>query len=114
MEKESKEQKEWISLSETISTGDYENVKIEAGYSKIYSEDLEDPIKLIESGVKDLRKVLKKESKKIVLVDNWDNIKKDIMKDLVFQKFDKEPLRHLLINTGNEEIQEGNYWNDDY
>jgi len=64
MEKESKEQKVWISLSETISTGDYENVKIEAGYSKLY-KDSENPIKLIESGIDDLRTVLKKRAKKI-------------------------------------------------
>lgn len=64
MEKESKEQKVWIGLSETISTGDYENIKIEAGYSKIY-KDSENPVKLIEEGITDLRKALKKEAKKI-------------------------------------------------
>lgn len=66
MDKESKEQKVWISTSETINTGEYENVKIEAGYSKVYSDD-DDPVKMIKDGVKELRKVLKKESKKIRL-----------------------------------------------
>lgn len=66
MEKESKEQKVWIGLSETISTGDYENVKIEAGYSKLYSNE-DNPTKMIKDGIKDLRKVLNKEARKVRL-----------------------------------------------
>lgn len=64
MEKESKEQKIWISLSETIKTGDYQNVKFEAGFSKMY-EDSDNPVELIAQGIDDLRKVFNKKTKKI-------------------------------------------------
>lgn len=65
MEKESKEQKIWVSSSETINTGEYENVKIEAGYSQMYED--EDPVKLIKNGIKSVRKQLKKEAHKVRL-----------------------------------------------
>jgi len=64
MEKESKDQKIWVTASETINLGNYENIKIEAGYSKVYEES-EDPIELLEEGVKHVTKVLKSKAKKI-------------------------------------------------
>lgn len=64
MEKESTEQKVWITVSETVKTGDYENVKIDAGFSKVYA-DSDDPIKLIEKGIKNLRKSIEKQTDKI-------------------------------------------------
>lgn len=64
MENENKEQKIWIGLSETIKTGSYENIKIEAGFSKIYTED-DNPVELIEEGLDELSEVLKKKSKKV-------------------------------------------------
>ncbi len=64
MKDESKEQKVWINLSETIKTGDYENVKVEAGFSKEYT-DKDDPIAILEDGIKNLSKILKKKVKKV-------------------------------------------------
>lgn len=64
MEKESKEQKVWISVSETINTGDYENIKLEAGFSKIYT-DKDDPVEMIETGMKEVNKIIKQKAKKI-------------------------------------------------
>lgn len=63
MEK-NEEQKVWVNLSETISTGNYENVKIEVGYSKNYSGK-DDPVQLVNDGVKELQAILKKKAKKI-------------------------------------------------
>ena len=48
------------------------------------------------------------------VVENWDEIKMNIMANLLFQKFDKEPYLSMLLDTGDEEIQEGNYWNDKF
>ena len=66
MEKEesSKEQKVWITVSNTINTGNYNSVKVDAGYTKVYNED-ENPLKLIEDGVDELLKVLKKKTKAV-------------------------------------------------
>lgn len=63
MEKESKEQKVWITVSETINIGNYNSIKIDAGYSKSYNK--ESPTTLIESGVDELLKIIQKKSKKI-------------------------------------------------
>lgn len=36
------------------------------------------------------------------------------MKDLVFQKFKNEELKIKLLQTGNEELIEGNTWGDKF
>lgn len=56
----------------------------------------------------------KRESKKILLRDNWDEVKLRVMKACLEQKFAQEPYRQKLIDTGDENIIEGNYWNDTY
>jgi len=55
---------------------------------------------------------IKKMSKHIKLVENWDSLKLVVMKDCLSQKFSQEPFRTKLIETGNQNIQEGNYWGD--
>lgn len=57
---------------------------------------------------------VKKASKKIKLRDDWDNIKVDVMRRCIDQKFDQEPYRSKLINTEDQYIQEGNYHNDKF
>ena len=45
--------------------------------------------------------------------DDWDEVKLDIMIDLVYQKyFDNEDLRQMLLNTGDKLLIEGGdvYW----
>lgn len=58
--------------------------------------------------------VCKKESKNIIIRKDWEDIKLEIMYQLLIQKFTQEPFRTKLLNTGNENIQEGNYWNDTF
>jgi ribA/ribD-fused uncharacterized protein len=50
----------------------------------------------------------------IKMQPNWDEIKLDVMLRLVRIKFNDPTLRKLLIATGYEEIQEGNWWGDSY
>lgn len=57
---------------------------------------------------------IKKASRKIKLVDNWNEIKLSIMEECIRQKFNKEPYKTQLINTGTQELQEGNRWNDKF
>jgi hypothetical protein len=54
----------------------------------------------------------KKMSYRIGLIEDWDIIKVKIMKKCLQQKYHREPYRSLLLKTGNEKIQEGNFWND--
>lgn len=47
--------------------------------------------------------------------DDWtDKLKVKIMRDLLVQKFNQEPYKQNLINTGVCHIEEGNYWNDKF
>ncbi len=58
--------------------------------------------------------IVKKESKNIKLRDDWEDVKLGIMYECLKQKFIQEPLRSKLLATGNENIVEGNYWNDTF
>ncbi len=51
--------------------------------------------------------------KKFPVRDDWDSIKIDVMKKVVFAKFTQNPhLATYLMNTGNVQIVEGNTWGD--
>ena len=45
---------------------------------------------------------------------DWNAIKRDVMDTLCRQKFRQEPFRSQLLATGEQEIQEGNWWGDRY
>ena len=69
---------------------------------KIFCRDTENPGKV------------KKEGRKVNLICGWDSIKVSIMRSCLLQKFQQEPYKSLLIKTGDEHIQEGNWWNDQF
>lgn len=54
----------------------------------------------------------KKLGKYLTVRDDWDDIKISVMTDLLEQKFSKPEFYQLLISTGDNEIVEGNSWND--
>lgn len=57
---------------------------------------------------------VKKESKRITLREDWEVVKLAIMYNLLKQKFTQEPFRTNLLGTRNENIVEGNRWNDTF
>ena len=57
---------------------------------------------------------VKKASRNIALTYDWDSKKLAVMKELLIQKYNKEPFKSLLKETGNLYIQEGNNWNDKF
>lgn len=54
----------------------------------------------------------KRLGKKVSLRDDWENVKKHIMYQLIQQKFSINFLREKLIETKDSELIEGNVWND--
>lgn len=50
----------------------------------------------------------------VAIRDDWDAVKRDVMADLLRQKFSDPALRRLLVQTGGCEIVEGNSWNDHF
>ena len=57
----------------------------------------------------------KQYGRRLILRDGWDNMRIEVMRDIVQIKFEThEYLHNALINTGNEELVEGNYWGDTF
>lgn len=57
---------------------------------------------------------VKRKSRYITLKQNWGEIKLAVMAECVKQKFNQEPYRTKLLETGTKHIQEGNRWNDKF
>lgn len=57
----------------------------------------------------------KKMGKKLKLRLDWEEVKDNVMREIIKCKFEQNPnLMTNLINTGNRELVEGNYWGDTY
>ena len=55
----------------------------------------------------------KRLGRKVKLRDDWEEVKLDIMTEIVSQKFLQHPhLVEMLLQTGDEELVEGNKWGD--
>lgn len=57
---------------------------------------------------------VKRESKSIQLIDGWDNMKLAVMEHCLRSKFSQEPFKTKLMDTGIQNIQEGNKWGDTF
>ena len=56
----------------------------------------------------------KRLGRRVTLPDNWEEIKQDVMLDIVRVKFEHPDLRQKLMDTGDAELIEGNSWGDCY
>lgn len=56
----------------------------------------------------------KRAGRRVEIRSDWEQVKLDVMYQLVKQKFSAEPLRSQLIATGDNELIEGNTWNDTF
>lgn len=56
----------------------------------------------------------KKLGRIVEIRDDWEEAKLGVMENLLRQKFQDKGLRQQLLDTGDEEIIEGNYWHDTY
>lgn len=57
---------------------------------------------------------VKKASRGIKLIDDWERLRIPIMRGCLLQKFGKSPFMEKLLATGNVHIQEGNHWGDKF
>ena len=57
-------------------------------------------------------KQIKVFSRTINLRVDWEDVKLLVMEHCLREKFKQEPFKQGLLDTGNQNIQEGNYWND--
>ena len=57
----------------------------------------------------------KKAGRAIVLREDWEAIKVDVMRDAIRQKFTRnEDLKHKLLCTGDLYLEETNWWHDTF
>ena len=57
----------------------------------------------------------KKYGKTVALREDWENVKNDVMYSVLMAKFSSdEELKRKLLDTGEEELVEGNTWGDSY
>lgn len=55
----------------------------------------------------------KKMGRKVRMRPNWDNMKTDVMLEIVRNKFSQNPdLKEKLLATGSAYLEEGNWWGD--
>lgn len=57
---------------------------------------------------------IKRESKAITIRNDWDEIKLNVMETLLTIKFNQEPFKTKLIETGDQNIVEGTLWGDSF
>lgn len=52
--------------------------------------------------------------RKLDLREDWEEVKVDVMRDVLRAKFEFYPCREMLLETGDQELVEGNHWNDTF
>ena len=83
----------------------------EAAYQAMKCENKEERIQFtnIKAGK------AKRLGRKVKLRSDWNDIRLDIMKQILMDKFTRNPeLGEKLLATGNAELLEGNYWHDTF
>lgn len=50
--------------------------------------------------------------RRLVLRPDWETVKYGLMVNILQAKFSTEPLKSMLLNTGDAELVEGNWWGD--
>lgn len=56
----------------------------------------------------------KRLGKRVKIREDWEEIKLDVMEEIVHAKFSQGRLRELLLKTGDRELREGNDWGDTF
>ena len=56
----------------------------------------------------------KRLGKRVYFRADWENVKLDIMYNLVKQKFEDPVLKSMLLGTDYATLQEGNWWHDTF
>lgn len=58
--------------------------------------------------------IAKRMGQKCKMRSDWDLVKRNIMKEILREKFNLEGLRQALLETGDGYLEETNTWNDVY
>ena len=56
----------------------------------------------------------KRAGQKVEIREDWEDVKLDIMYQLVKEKFSNEPYKTQLLETADKILEEGNWWGDTF
>lgn len=56
----------------------------------------------------------KRRGRKVEIRDDWEDVKLEVMRGLLEEKFEDVDLREALLQTGSAMLIEGNTWHDNY
>lgn len=57
---------------------------------------------------------VKQWGKRVPIREDWEDVKLQVMKDILTSKFLDNTLRAQLLSTGSVELVEGNWWHDNF
>lgn len=85
---------------------------VEHAYQAAKTDDVDEQERIRQA---DSPGAAKRMGKKVKIRENWDNVKLDIMRYLIELKFAPgTEMADMLLETGDQELQEGNGWGDTY
>lgn len=94
-----------------VSYGDIEYPSVEHAYQALKTLNLETRQTIANLATPGKAK---KAGKSIELRPEWESIKQRVMLSLLLKKFHDPILRQMLLDTGDAELVEGNWWGDTY
>jgi ribA/ribD-fused uncharacterized protein len=56
----------------------------------------------------------KRLGRRLIIRTDWEEVKLKVMEELLRQKFSYPALKEMLLATGDQKIEEGNYWGDTF
>ena len=98
----------------TVTLDDVEYPSVEHAFQAAKTTDPGLRQKIKEARTPWIAKRMGRRVKVNMSVPAWNIIKVTVMYGLVKQKFTKEPFRTKLLDTGNAELIEGNWWGDTF
>lgn len=84
---------------------------VEHAYQAAKTNDLAARDKIRKANTCSLAKRL---GRLVIIREDWESIKRNIMYSLLIKKFTHVDLRQLLLQTGDSILVEGNHWGDQY
>lgn len=99
----------WVVFNWHHST--YVTTTVEHAFQASKATNIDDFLKVLHNKTPGAAKRL---AKTIRLRTDWELVKMDIMKKLVADKFLTPTLKRSLIETGDQDLVEGNYWHDNF
>tara|TARA_R110000824_G_scaffold30868_10_gene101038 strand:+ start:2368 stop:2811 length:444 start_codon:yes stop_codon:yes gene_type:complete len=96
-----------------IIDGDLEFPTVEHAYQAMKTDDL---AKKRQISIQSTPGKAKRLGQRVPVIDNWEEIKLDVMMELLVKKFssDNPELRQKLIDTEDSDLMEGNTWHDQF